>query len=246
MVAMDQRSVARMRGSHMSKKIAFAVVAALTIAAPASAQNLVTNGSFESGFGGWTLGNVGGGTAPVVIPYGSPSGYPGGAFGEPIGPNAVGTLSPDAVGTNVAYFSSDTANPDSLTQTINLIAGTTYNIGFDYYAPANGIANPNDATLSFLINGLPAGSTLTAGSGSGTAAQTWFNFNTSFVAMASGPAALTFEFRGLGVTAADFAIDRVYAVAVPEPAAWGMMIGGFGLAGMAMRRRRPARVAYAV
>ena len=27
--------------------------------------------------------------------------------------------------------------------------------------------------------------------------------------------------------------------AVPEPAAWGMMIGGFGLAGMALRRRKP-------
>ncbi|WP_262408638.1 PEPxxWA-CTERM sorting domain-containing protein [Sphingomonas sp. JC676] len=230
----------------MSKKIAFAVVAALTVAAPASAQNLVTNGSFESGFGGWLLGNVGGGTAPVVIPYGSPSGYPGGAFGEPIGPNAVMTLSPDPTGANVAYFSSDTANPDSLTQTINLVAGTTYNIGFDYYAPANGIANPNDATLAFLINGLSVGSTLTAGSGAGTPAQTWFNFNTSFVAMASGPASLTFEFRGLGVTAADFAIDRVYAIAaVPEPAAWGMMIGGFGMAGMAVRRRRPSKVAYA-
>ena len=32
--------------------------------------------------------------------------------------------------------------------------------------------------------------------------------------------------------------------AVPEPAAWGMMIGGFGLAGMAMRRRK-VRIAYA-
>lgn len=27
--------------------------------------------------------------------------------------------------------------------------------------------------------------------------------------------------------------------AVPEPAAWGMMIGGFGIAGAAMRRRKP-------
>ncbi|WP_240610243.1 FxDxF family PEP-CTERM protein [Sphingomonas pokkalii] len=32
---------------------------------------------------------------------------------------------------------------------------------------------------------------------------------------------------------------------VPEPAAWGMMIGGFALAGMAMRRARRTRVAYA-
>jgi hypothetical protein len=32
-------------------------------------------------------------------------------------------------------------------------------------------------------------------------------------------------------------LDNVSVVAVPEPAAWGMMIGGFGLAGMAVRRR---------
>lgn len=32
---------------------------------------------------------------------------------------------------------------------------------------------------------------------------------------------------------------------VPEPAAWGMMIGGFGLAGAAMRRARRTRVTYA-
>lgn len=33
--------------------------------------------------------------------------------------------------------------------------------------------------------------------------------------------------------------------AVPEPAAWGLMIAGFGMAGGAIRRRRPARVAVA-
>lgn len=33
--------------------------------------------------------------------------------------------------------------------------------------------------------------------------------------------------------------------AVPEPAAWAMMIGGFGIVGMSMRRRRAVRVTYA-
>jgi hypothetical protein len=35
---------------------------------------------------------------------------------------------------------------------------------------------------------------------------------------------------------------RSFAGAVPEPATWAMMIGGFGLAGAAARRRRPAAV----
>ena len=39
----------------------------------------------------------------------------------------------------------------------------------------------------------------------------------------------------------DFVV-RLTATAVPEPAAWAMMIGGFGLIGASMRRRKPAYV----
>ncbi len=230
------------------QKLSIALAAAaLAITAPAAAAtNLVTNGSFESGFAGWSLSNLGGGTAPVVIAYGTSAGYPTGAFGEAIGPNSVASISPDAVGRKLAYFSSDTANPDTLSQTIALVAGKTYNLGFDYYAPANGIRNPNDATLRFRINGTQVGSTLTAGSVSGTPGQTWFNFNTTFVAAASGPATLALDFRGLGVTAADFGVDRVYATAaVPETSTWAMMIVGFGAVGSVVRRRRSGTLARA-
>ncbi len=217
--------------------IALAAVAVAMTAPASAATNLVTNGSFESGFAGWTLSNTGGGTAPVVIDYGTNSNYPNGAFGEAILPNSVASASPDAVGTKLVYFSSDTARPDTLSQTISLVAGQKYFLGFDYYAPANGIANPNDASLLFRINGTQVGSTLTAGNVTGTPAQTWFNFNTSFVASASGPATLALDFNGLGVTAADFGVDRVYATAVPEPATWAMMIFGFGAIGSVARRR---------
>ena len=219
---------------------ALGVSLAMVVASPAmAATNLVTNGSFESGFSGWTVGQAGGGTAPVVIPYGSATPYPGGAFGEAILPNAVATLSPDPVGKSVAYFSSDTANPHSLSQIVNLVAGITYNIGFDYYAPQNGISNPNDATLSFNIGGVPVGSTLIAGQPSGTKGQTWINFGTSFVASTTGSTPLELQFRGLGVTAADFAVDRVYlTAAVPEPSTWALMLLGFGAVGGAMRMKR--------
>jgi hypothetical protein len=46
-----------------------------------------------------------------------------------------------------------------------------------------------------------------------------------------------------------FAIDNVVlnspAAAVPEPASWAMMLGGFGLVGGAMRRRQRSKVAFA-
>jgi hypothetical protein len=36
------------------------------------------------------------------------------------------------------------------------------------------------------------------------------------------------------------ALQRARGVRVPEPATWGLMILGFGAAGSALRRRRPA------
>ena len=219
----------------MKMRTIFGIGIALAMSTPAmSATNLLLNGSFEGGFASWTLGNVGGGSAPQVIDYLSTS---PGAFGEAVLANGVFSISADTVGTKMAYFSSDTANPDSLSQFVNLTAGQLYNIGFDYYAPQNGIGNDNNAILSFALGGNPVGTSVTAGGfGPGqTPAQTWINFNTSFVAAGSGM--FEFQFRGLGSTAADFAIDRVYVQAVPEPATWMMMLFGFGLLGHAMRRR---------
>ena len=42
-----------------------------------------------------------------------------------------------------------------------------------------------------------------------------------------------------------FEIDSMNVAAVPEPATWAMMIGGFGLIGLAMRRRSRSRVSVA-
>ena len=59
----------------------------------------------------------------------------------------------------------------------------------------------------------------------------------------SGPKIIGATF---GSTANSFEFDNLATGAVPEPAAWAMMLGGFGFAGVAMRRRRSAiRVTYA-
>ena len=214
----------------MKKTYLLGAIAALTVAMPSVAANLIANGGFESGFDNWSLTTAGGGSAPVVVAYGQAGQYPIGAHGEAI-------TAPVNGGTSAAYFSSDTASPHSLSQIVNIAANTTYTLSFDYYVPQNGYNNPNDAQLSFLIGGNAAGSTLTAGSGS-LSPLTWYTFSTTYTSGAGGDTPLSFQFTGLGSTAADFAIDNVSMTAVPEPATWALMIGGFALAGMQLRRRK--------
>ncbi len=56
-----------------------------------------------------------------------------------------------------------------------------------------------------------------------------------FVATAS---TMTLSLSQFSASAASPIIDNLSVTAVPEPASWGLMIGGFGFAGAAVRRRR--------
>lgn len=66
------------------------------------------------------------------------------------------------------------------------------------------------------------------------------------VTSSTGIGSFTFS----GFAAGNTSIDNLVATtnvgsAVPEPATWGMMLAGFGAVGVALRRRRSVRVAYA-
>jgi len=221
----------------MLKKTVLALALATVAAAPASAAtNLLLNGSFEQGTDGfdhWTLG----GTTnypPVAITYGSATGYPTGAFGEAVPvDNAVSSNSEDA-GNRGAYFVSDFANPQTLSQAITLEAGKWYTVGFDIYAPANGNANAGDATLAASLNGVD----FTTFTLPGLAATTWTHYETTIQAL-SNDGQFQFAFNTNFNPSKDFVIDKVFVseAAVPEPATWAMMIAGFGLIGLSMRAR---------
>jgi hypothetical protein len=221
--------------------VAVVAAAGLALAGSASAStNLITNGSFESGTLSWTYTGSGADVGPsghpaVVIPYNSPSGYPGGAFGEPIPPDNALSASPDPTGNFGLYFVAD-ASTETLSQTVFLNPGL-YTIGFDAYVPFNGHANSGDATFT----GTVAGVDLANFSAHGSTPGVWTAYSGVANILTAGNYTTSFTYHSGAAPAADFVVDRAYIVAgdvVPEPAGWALMILGFGGAGAALRNRR--------
>jgi hypothetical protein len=227
----------------MSHRLLLAAALAAGLAGPASAAvNLVTNGSFESGLAGWTIGgSETQGFPPAAIFYNSATAYPTGAFGEAVPPANAVTNSPDAAGDRAAYFVSDFANLQSLTQTVFLTPGE-YTIGFSAYAPANGFANAGDALFKATIaNIVLANYAVSSGP-----ATTWVHVDGVANILGAGNYLIEFLFSTNLFPSKDIVIDQVYIIAgnpgggdptdVPAPAALGLF--GLGLLGLAALRRR--------
>lgn len=147
----------------MNRKAVSAAFAAAIIAlaaGPAAATtNLILNGSFEvgspgtGGFTDWTKTNVPTNAPASVISYNVTEPYPLGAFTEAVTPDNLATSnSPDAVGNQAAYFVSDFAVNESISQSTFLTPGR-YEIGFSYYLPANGLTNIGDSSFTATILG---------------------------------------------------------------------------------------------
>jgi hypothetical protein len=228
------------------KTFAFAAVAAILASSPAAAAtNLVSNGSFENGLAGWTIGGTDTDSPvrpPAAIFYGAAQPYPTGAFGEAVPVNNALTNSPDAAGARAAYFVSDFTVNQSLSQQVFLTKGI-YQIGFSAYAPRNGFNNIGEATFSGTI----AGTVLANYAVSTGPATTWQTFSGAANILEDGLFSVSFVFNSNRFPSKDIVIDQVYIIAgnpptpvIPEPATWAMMIAGFGLVGAAMRRRQTA------
>ena len=70
-------------------------------------------------------------------------------------------------------------------------------------------------------------------------APRWASTNFSKLVFNVAPGSYTFDVTGVTVQAFVNGVDvRLDTAAVPEPATWALMIGGFGAAGATLRRRR--------
>jgi hypothetical protein len=102
-----------------------------------------------------------------------------------------------------------------------------FDAGRDFHGGYDG-----DQTYDVLINGV---SIYSGGTTSGQA----FTQRSSDVFHLSAGQSYTLTFKGHSASDNTSFIDAISAeAAVPEPASWAMMLGGFGLVGGALRRRR--------
>lgn len=216
---------------------ALLAMAATAIAStPAAAANLLTNGDFETpaapGHGFTIFGGGAGGLTGWRV----------------LGPtsNAVALIATDYTEPNVAFNAEsgrtamdlsgggNTGPTSGISQDVNTVAGHDYVLDF-WVGNADGNNNytlPSTLTLSF--DGGQAFPFTNA-----TITPHGVNWQEFAIAFRASRATTNVTFLNATPRADAFTgLDNVSFVAVPEPASWALMIGGFGLAGGTLRWRR--------
>jgi hypothetical protein len=212
---------------------ALGLAVTLAGAASASAAQLIQNGGFEDGGGslsGWTVtGSVLALTAADYAPCcgttGSEPGYSSDHF--------------------AAFGAGDAAGPHMLSQSFATVIGATYHLSF----LSGALGLPGDQALSYA----PLGDQADGGVDNVVVSNfddAFNGFNLDFVAT-EGSTTLRFIVGTPGVDGHDAILDDVSVTGpaadggggagVPEPAAWALMLTGFGAMGAMLRRRQAQR-----
>ncbi|WP_294329795.1 PEPxxWA-CTERM sorting domain-containing protein [uncultured Sphingomonas sp.] len=138
-------------------------------------------------------------------------------------------------GTGTGDFSSITAGAGVVLSSVTATVGSaiSFSSAFGSFAGTVSSFNASTSPLSSVLSLYTVGTFTPTG---------------TLAAFSPGAASLTFTFNQTG--GAGSAISGSFTLAsppsgVPEPATWGMMIAGAGMAGAAVRRRRSTKVVAA-
>ena len=127
--------------------------------------------------------------------------------------------------------------PGTISRTVTLVAGRTYALGFAY--TGNQLPGYAQAGFDYSIG------TLAGTIAAPTSYSTTFTAFTGLFTATAANSVLTFSQNAGGDQYRGSILDSITITAVPELSVWGMMIAGFGAVGVALRRRRAAKVVFA-
>ena len=187
--------------------VVVALAFCLCAAAPTFAQNLVTNGSFETGdFSGWTTGGNFEFTQVTSGPFDSYTGAQDGTFYVTAGPvGSDGTLS----------------------QTLSTVAGAQYQISFWLAAVGD---DPSDFSVSW--NGTQLLSLTDPNTGAN-----WMNYTFNVTGTGSDTLKFSFMDSPAYIAFDNVSVTEVSGTSVPEPSSFLLLgTGALGLGGFIRRK----------
>jgi hypothetical protein len=228
-----------------------ACAAALTFSAfSAQAQEVLTNGDFQSGLTGWTSYTTPNGT---IAENPSLPNAPQPQSASTVSFNVTGSGASSALFLNAGKADSPYGSgPQEGGGVFQMFTTTTAGIASfsaDVAAQFNSLSGSFGLGLvSVLLDGVVMDSYEFPGVNAGPATlRSTLDFTTN---LAAGTHKISLQATRIfgparGVTSQYFDNVSLNVTPVPEPTAWAMLIGGFGLAGAAMRRRSSRKLAAA-
>lgn len=202
-------------------KVLMAAVAAMTLATAAQAVTII-NGSFEDGADPDVFAALAGGDTVSLV----------GWTVQPSGVDYIGSYWVASDGSRSLDMSA--LDGGQITQRLTgLTVGKTYTVGFDLSGNPTGGNTTRRLTVS-ATGGAPETFVYSMGAGNSLTDMRWQRFGYSFIASAE---VQDLQFLSQEHNAFGPALDNVTVSVVPEPAVWGLMLFGFSLVGLAVRRR---------